>query len=110
MSLTVNKYRRSSRERVATFRDTSSLTAEELAVALILDQGRPDHDDDLADFDLVVTERAARKAVHGLIGRALDHGFNDLGDNAPPGWLEAATERVVERLFDGDQYVDMTDH
>ncbi len=102
---TVRKYRINTGERVATFRVTVELTAEEMAY-LLADHSGSFYEGENYDGPHDVTDSATRDALTSAVWHAIETAGYRSGDE-PHGEDIVAdyTEAVVEKFFGGRQHV-----
>lgn len=103
-NLTTKKYRIATGERVATFRITIELTADEIAHALA-DHNGAFYEGEGYDGPVDVTEKAIRSALTASVWHAIEIAGYRSGDEANGEDIVADyTEAVVEKFFGGRQY------
>src|SRR4029077_2355228 len=107
---TVNKFLVSTGERVATFRITLDLTAEDIALALADSDGNLHglHQYEDSEYDgapAKITDADVRLALGRLFNSGLETASFRVGDNNADSVVEDYTAAVIEQLFDGRQYV-----
>lgn len=101
MSLTTNRFRTATGERLATVRLTLHVSADEIATALMDATGAAYGD---PDTEVPVTEEAIRDALLALFHAGMEIASFRIADNHVDARLGEVQAEVVEKVFGGNEH------